>query len=49
MAPEAKDKCGNATTRLGSKKLILPIPSHSGQAPIGLLNEKMRGSNSSKE
>ena len=46
IAPDASDKLGCATTRLGSKKVTLPKPSHSGHAPIGLLNENRRGSNS---
>ena len=49
MAPEASDKSGCATMRFGSKKDWWPRPSQEGQAPIGLLKEKRRGSNSCKE
>jgi hypothetical protein len=49
IAPEASESCGNATTRFGSKKLMLPRPSQRGHAPIGLLNEKRRGSSSASE
>ena len=49
MAPAASDSCGAVTTRFGSKNWMTPRPSHFGQAPIGLLKEKMRGSNSCNE
>ena len=34
-------------TKLGSTERSVPMPSHSGQAPYGLLNEKSLGSISS--
>lgn len=46
MAPAARDRCGAATMRLGSKNWMTPRPSHLGQAPIGLLKENRRGSSS---
>ena len=46
IAPEASDRCGKATTRAGSKKVIWPRPSQVLHAPIGLLNENSRGSSS---
>ena len=48
-APPASDRWGKATTRLGSKKVTSPRPSHFGHAPIGLLKEKRRGSSSGIE
>jgi hypothetical protein len=48
-APEASESCGKATTRFGSKKVIVPSPSQRGHAPIGLLKEKRRGSSSASE
>src|SRR6266404_2440032 len=46
MAPLASDRFGWATMRLTSKNSTDPRPSQRGQAPIGLLNEKSRGSSS---
>ena len=48
IAPAAKDNSGCSTTRSGSNTCRTPKPSHTGQEPIGLLNENKRGSNSGR-
>jgi len=47
IAPSAKVFLLSGTTKLGSTFKFTPIPSHSSQAPYGLLNEKSLGSISS--
>src|SRR3989339_576999 len=44
MAPSSIDKFGSGITSAGSISNFVPSPSHSGQAPKGELNEKVRGS-----
>ena len=47
MAPSAIVFFELGTTKLGSTFKLTPIPSHSSQAPYGLLKEKSLGSISS--
>jgi hypothetical protein len=49
MAPLAKLSDGKATTRSGSNTVTWPRPSQDGQAPVGELKEKRRGSSSVSE
>ena len=44
MAPSRIDFCLSGTTRSMSMSTMLPKPSHSGQAPSGLLKLNSRGS-----
>ena len=43
MAPSRSDSSSSGTMRSGSKNILAPMPSQSGQAPAGLLNENSRG------
>ncbi len=49
MAPSAMVRPGWPMMRVGSTWNRVPMPWHSGQAPYGLLNEKLRGCSSSNE
>ena len=44
MAPFFSASAGSGTMSSGSIACLVPRPSHSGQAPNGLLKEKSRGS-----
>src|SRR5438105_12434065 len=44
MAPWARLRSLLATTRSGSTSSLVPSPVHVGQAPCGVLNEKLLGS-----
>ena len=48
IAPSATESSGSGTTSSGSTSYTMPRPSHSGHAPYGELNEKLRGASSSK-
>ena len=47
IAPSAILFFSSGTTKFGSTFNLIPIPSHSAQAPYGLLKEKSLGSISS--
>ena len=47
-APSRSVRSTSGTIRSGSTSLRVPMPVHSGQAPNGELNEKLRGSIASK-
>ena len=49
MAPCRRLSSSSGTSRSGSTSSSVPMPVHCGQAPKGLLNEKVRGSISSIE
>ena len=49
IAPSFRVAAGSGTTSSSSTARVTPNPEQSGQAPNGELNEKERGSNSSKE
>ena len=44
MAPSSMLKLSLGTISSGSNFISVPNPEHSGQAPLGLLNEKFLGS-----
>ena len=48
IALSASERPGSGITSSGSTSMRVPSPSHSAQAPNGELNEKLRGSSSSK-
>ncbi len=43
IAPSLIDTSSSGMMRSGSKNILAPMPSQSGQAPAGLLNENSRG------
>ena len=49
IAPSSRETLLFGMTRSGSTLSCVPRPVHSGHAPKGLLNENMRGVNSSME
>ncbi len=49
IAPPLIDRSGSGMISSSSTSIRMPRPVHSGQAPNGELNEKERGSSSSKE
>src|ERR1017187_852788 len=48
-APSLMLNDGSGTTASGSTSMRMPRPVHTGQAPCGLLKEKLRGAGSSIE
>ena len=48
IAPSVSERSSSGMTSDSSTLSLVPIPSHAGQAPNGELNEKVRGSISSR-